>query len=1141
MVKSLRYLLAFLLLPAFQGLTAGTIGISIHDSTVVQGNTISFPVYVDSSLTGQNVTAFQLQLSYSTYVFAPDTVLTAGTMSSSLGAVSYNSATPGKITIAVAGSTPLGGTGVLLYVRLKAVGTGYTSLSFTDAAHNFLNEGSPALTWRNGSINTLAAPTITVYPSSGTITTGDSLQFSVSGGTSPYHWSLTNGSVATIDSSGKLKATHAGFTKVIAVDMNGTIDTTNSSIEIRAYRLGVNDTSVMQGQTFSLPVYVTDLTGLNVTSGSFDLTFNQNLLSFVGVVQTGTLISSYMSPAVNTSVPGKVSISFAGSSPLSGAGVLIYVQFKVSSTNSGATYISPANPLFNETMLGNSKNGYFSTVNLANLYISPSTANVVAGETQLFSASGGTAPYSWSTTDSTVATITSGGLLSPVRGGTVNVKALDTYGGSGTSGLIQIYDTRVTIPDTIGVVGDTLDLPVYVGPLNAGNSVSSFQAKISYDSSVVHPIAIVNSGTLTNGWSYVPNITGNSINFAAAGSTQVSTPGVICVIRFLVPAWVTSGRRTSLTMQQFLLNEGSPRPLLVNGGVTSSLIALPSIPALSAPANGAVSVSTSPTLSWSGSAGATSYRLQVATDSLFTAMVYNSGGLLSTSVSLSSLLNLTKYYWRVNAGNSAGSSAWSTVWAFTTIIAAPPAPVLATPANGATGVALNTALVWNAATGATSYRLQVSTDASFLTIVRDSSGIAGTSLNLLGLANGTPYYWRVDASNAGGTGAWSGAWSFTTILAPPTAPTLASPANGAAGVALPAALTWNSSAGAASYRLQVSSDSTFASTELDTSGITVTSGSVAALSHATKYFWRVNASNAGGASAWSSVWNFITVQAPPTAPGGLSAIAAGFYAMSLSWTDNSSNESGFKIQRTLDTSTTWTLIATLASNSTSYSDTGLNDGTEYFYRVFAFNAGGNSGMSNVAQAVTEMRPPTGLTVSQIAGPKAVLSWHDSSSGETGFRVERKTGSGGSYAQIDSVGSNVETFTDSTVVAGQIYYYRVRGYNALVVSAYSNEVTLTVTAVAGDRLLVPDKYAISQNYPNPFNPSTTIDYAIPSSGFVELKVYDVTGRLVKTLVSQHESAGYYTVRFDGSALPSGVYFLRISANKFLEIKKMVLMK
>jgi Secretion system C-terminal sorting domain len=94
--------------------------------------------------------------------------------------------------------------------------------------------------------------------------------------------------------------------------------------------------------------------------------------------------------------------------------------------------------------------------------------------------------------------------------------------------------------------------------------------------------------------------------------------------------------------------------------------------------------------------------------------------------------------------------------------------------------------------------------------------------------------------------------------------------------------------------------------------------------------------------------------------------------------------------------------------------------------------------------------------------------------------------------------------------------------------------------------VPKTYALNQNYPNPFNPTSVITYQLPVSGYVTLKVYDVLGRLVKTLVDGDRSAGAYTAEFNGSDLASGVYFYQLrvngsSGNKFTSTKKLMLLK
>ena len=89
--------------------------------------------------------------------------------------------------------------------------------------------------------------------------------------------------------------------------------------------------------------------------------------------------------------------------------------------------------------------------------------------------------------------------------------------------------------------------------------------------------------------------------------------------------------------------------------------------------------------------------------------------------------------------------------------------------------------------------------------------------------------------------------------------------------------------------------------------------------------------------------------------------------------------------------------------------------------------------------------------------------------------------------------------------------------------------------------VPQKFLLEQNYPNPFNPTTQINYSIPSAQKVTLKVYDELGKEVATLVNNEQAAGNYTVDFDASRFASGVYFYRIQAGNFMQMKKMILMK
>jgi len=88
---------------------------------------------------------------------------------------------------------------------------------------------------------------------------------------------------------------------------------------------------------------------------------------------------------------------------------------------------------------------------------------------------------------------------------------------------------------------------------------------------------------------------------------------------------------------------------------------------------------------------------------------------------------------------------------------------------------------------------------------------------------------------------------------------------------------------------------------------------------------------------------------------------------------------------------------------------------------------------------------------------------------------------------------------------------------------------------------PDSYLLKQNYPNPFNPSTIISWQLPESKFVTLKIYDVLGNEVASLVNEEKPAGNYEVEFNATNLSSGIYYYKLVAGNFIDVKKMILLK
>jgi hypothetical protein len=99
----------------------------------------------------------------------------------------------------------------------------------------------------------------------------------------------------------------------------------------------------------------------------------------------------------------------------------------------------------------------------------------------------------------------------------------------------------------------------------------------------------------------------------------------------------------------------------------------------------------------------------------------------------------------------------------------------------------------------------------------------------------------------------------------------------------------------------------------------------------------------------------------------------------------------------------------------------------------------------------------------------------------------------------------------------------------------------ITAVKETESEIPARFSLSQNYPNPFNPATTITYMVPKSVHVKLIVYDLLGREISRLINEEKQEGSYSVFFDASQLPSGLYLCRLTAGEYTMVKKMLLLK
>ena len=216
-------------------------------------------------------------------------------------------------------------------------------------------------------------------------------------------------------------------------------------------------------------------------------------------------------------------------------------------------------------------------------------------------------------------------------------------------------------------------------------------------------------------------------------------------------------------------------------------------------------------------------------------------------------------------------------------------------------------------------------------------------------------------------------------------------------------LQWADVTGEAGFKIERSTDNvTFVQVGTTLTG--VTNFSDPNVSGSTLYYYRVKATNASGDSLPSAVVSSQTLQ-PPTAPSNLvAAPVANSLQVSLTWTDNSTTETGFIIERSPNGTDTWTLVGTPAANATSFTDSsaGLTAGTTYYYRVRSTNAFGDSANAKIAPVTTTPAPnaPSNLVATPSTTALQIsLAWVDNSNNEDGFIVERSPNGTDTWTQV----------------------------------------------------------------------------------------------------------------------------------------------
>ena len=365
----------------------------------------------------------------------------------------------------------------------------------------------------------------------------------------------------------------------------------------------------------------------------------------------------------------------------------------------------------------------------------------------------------------------------------------------------------------------------------------------------------------------------------------------------------------------------------------------------------------------------------------------------------------------------------------------------------------------------------------------------------------------------------------------PPVPILASPPDGALNQSRTPLLRWNGAEHAVTYHLQVSADSMFGSVEYTDSTLTDTIKLSEPLADSAKYFWRVRAKNNAGVSDWSAVWKFIT--APPHA--GLFHVMARWNLLSLP-----GNAVDPRVEILFPTAISEAL--TYESTSGYISTDSLIHGVAYWVK-FGYDQ----------EVILNTDSITADTMSTVEG------WNMIGSITSPVPVAGITSIPGGISTSEFFYYNGRYTVSDTIKPGAGYWVKVAGDCRLILSSGlqsdrsisrihiipGNEMPPSLPSRGNDQFAsgetTPDEFALSQNYPNPFNPSTTIRFDIPISSFVTLKVYNIVGQEVATLVNEKREAGRYKIDFNASNLASGMYFYRLTGDNFVSALKFILVR
>ncbi len=550
---------------------------------------------------------------------------------------------------------------------------------------------------------------------------------------------------------------------------------------------------------------------------------------------------------------------------------------------------------------------------------------------------------------------------------------------------------------------------------------------------------------------------------------------------------------------------------------------------------------------WHPVTGATKYRLQISENPDMSAPEINLSniGALTRNVTLKK--PFTHYYWRVRAEDATTTGLWSEKWDFTTNASVPTAVY---PKDDSVNLPIETPIVWTSIYDEALYDIQVSKNSDMSSPFVDQKGYNSTTFSVTLPDYYQTYYWKVRGYAETCTTAWSPVYSFSTGLPKPT---LISPRNNSTRQPLVPVFSWSKVPGTGvKYEIMVSDDNLFNNVVYSRKQIPSTSTSIdIELAPEKGYYWKIKASNEVGESPWSNYFKFTTGIAGPAQPllaEPLNQATEVPVTPTLKWHPAvGATQYLLQVAKDVDFSViVEDMDETANIADTVYEITSLEYYTTYYWRVAAMNDGGTSKWSDSRLFITVNNPPDMAPTmnSPLDGtidvlPPVAFTW-DPVENSTKYQLQ--------------ITQNSTTFTDEDNIVDEIinapttnyswpdveynttYYWRVRALNNAGPGPWAPAWSFTTSVNSVDEQESVYNLTIM---PNPASDKACFGFYLPLPAKVTVRVFDILGREIGTVVDGNLQEGSHNYVWDCSQLRPGVCYCRITLGNYTSLRQMVI--